>query len=89
MEGFINFKFRSFTMKSFIVACVLGLVSCTATAGECPCKTATEAVVTKTVEVTTTAVTVPVRAVVGVRARVAARRTARRAAACAAASCGK
>ena len=66
-------------MKSFIVACVFGLASCSAFAGDCPCKTATEAVVTKTVEVTTTVVSVPVNAVRSFRSRIAARRAARKA----------
>ena len=66
-------------MKNVFLAVALSVLAVPAFAGDCPCKTATEEVVTKTVEVTTTVVSVPVNAVRSFRSRIAARRAARKA----------
>lgn len=67
-------------MKNVLLAvCVVLGLSASVFAGDCNKCQPVQATVTQTVEVTKTVVDVPVRAVVGLRSRLAVRRAARKA----------
>ena len=67
-------------MKNVVLAvCVVLGLSASAFAGDCSKCKPVQATVTQTVEVTKTVVDVPVKAVLGLRSRLAVRRAARKA----------